>query len=114
MSLALAERRRASRTRVHLDADYGSKSLELSCQVVCISRTGLFLNSDYLDELGSIVALNLRLPTEPAPVRLAGRVVRVVALTQIAGMGIQFTDLSWRTRQSIVRFVEEANSQRLS
>ncbi len=114
MNLALAERRRSSRKRVQLSADYGSKSMELTGNVVCLSRSGLFLRSDYLDELGSMVALVLTLPTEAEPVRLAGRVVRVETDTPTSGMGIQFTDLSWRCRRSIVRYVEEANSRHLT
>ena len=114
MSLALADRRRSTRRRVQLAAHYDSKALELSGSVVCISRTGLFLSSDYLDDLGSLVALGLQLPTEIDPVRLAGRVVRVQTSVVGSGMGIQFTDLSWRCRLSITRFVEDTNSQRLS
>jgi len=114
MSQAVADRRRCTRKRVQLRADYDSKSMELTGSVTCISRSGLFMSSDYLDELGSMVALDLQLPNETEPVHLAGRVVRVETGLASSGMGIQFTDLSWRCRLSITRFVEEGHSRPLS
>jgi len=88
--------------------------LELSAAVVCISRTGLFLNSDYLDDIGSMVALGLRLPGEPDLVHLAGRVVRIDSRPSGAGMGVHFTDLSWRSKRLLTRFGEEAKTVHLS
>tara|TARA_R110002096_G_C14655898_1_gene726937 strand:- start:5901 stop:6245 length:345 start_codon:yes stop_codon:yes gene_type:complete len=114
MSSSGAERRRCTRKRVWLLADYDSKAMELTGSVTCISRSGLFMSSDFLDELGSMVALDLQLPNETEPVHLAGRVVRVETSSTSSGMGIQFTDLSWRCRLSITRFVEEGHSRSLS
>lgn len=114
MALAVADRRRSTRKRVRLEAQYDSKSMELSTQVLCISRSGLFLSSDYLDDMGSMVALSLQLPAEVDPVRVAGRVVRVETSARGPGMGILFTDLSWRSRLSITRFVEDTDTRHLS
>ncbi|MCP4445170.1 MAG: hypothetical protein GY811_07490 [Myxococcales bacterium] len=114
MAQALAARRRSSRKRVQLSVRYDSRSMQLAGSVLCISRTGLFLCSDYLDEEGSMVALDLKLPTESECVHLAGRVARAETIAPSAGMGIQFTDLSPRSKVCITRFLEEADSQRLS
>jgi len=107
-------RRRADRWRVDLSAQYSSSALELSGTVVCLSRSGLFLCSEYLDSLGSDVTINLHLPTESVPVPLGGRVVRVDTNGATPGMGIQFTDLSWRSRLTLTRFIEEPESRYLS
>lgn len=100
------ERRLSTRHDVTLDAHYDSSSMDMSGPVTNLSRTGLFLRAQFLDDPGSIVAISLQLPSEAKPIAIAGRVVRVDMREGASGMGIRFTDLSWRSRQRLARFIE--------
>ncbi len=114
MGMPQEERRQSSRLRVRLNAQYDSESMGLNGFVVSISRSGLFLSSEFLDDHGGVVEIGLQLPGEPQPVQLSGRVVRIETRSHSAGMGIHFSDLSWQTRLSLARFVEDSRSQRAS
>ncbi len=114
MEILQEERRQSSRRRVRLSAQYDSDSMGLSGFVVSISRSGLFLSSEFLDDHGSVVEIGLQLPGDPQPIQLAGRVVRIETRSHSAGMGVHFTDLSWQTRLSLARFVEDSRSQHAS
>ncbi len=108
------ERRLASRHEVVLHAHYDSSSMDMSTPVTNLSRTGLFLAAQFLDDPGSMVAISLHLPSEPKPIAIAGRVVRVDMRPGSSGMGIRFTDLSWRSRQSLARFMESSRPDLLA
>lgn len=101
-----SERRLSSRHEVALNAHYDSSAIDMSSPVTNLSRTGLFLRAVYLDDPGSLVSILLKLPSESRPISIAGRVVRVDLRPGTSGMGIRFTDLSWRGRQRLVGFIE--------
>lgn len=108
------ERRRSSRRAVELDTQYESSAIVMRGCVTSLSRTGLFLQSDILDSLGTMVALSLSLPSESKPLAIAGKVVRVDLRPLESGMGIRFTDLSRNSRQRLARYIEDGHSERLS
>jgi Tfp pilus assembly protein PilZ len=100
---------------VHLDTQYSSNAIAMrGAAVTNLSRSGLFLKADILDNLGSMVALSLSLPREKKPISIAGRVVRVDTRARQSGMGILFTDLSLKSRQRLARYMEDDHSERLS
>jgi len=72
-----------------------------------LSLTGAFLRSDLLFEVGEELDLAFLLP-EGRTVRARGRVVHVVREprdTNVAGMGISFTNLSDRDREAVRAFL---------
>ena len=110
-----SDRRRATRRVVHLDTQYSSTAIAMrGAAVTSLSRSGLFLKAEFLDNPGSIVALSLTLPNEKKPISIAGKVVRVDTRPQKSGMGILFTDLSRKSRQRLSRYMEDDHSERLS
>jgi Tfp pilus assembly protein PilZ len=82
--------------------------------VTNLSRSGLFLKAEILDNPGSMVALSLTLPNQKKPISIAGKVVRVDTRPLQSGMGILFTDLSRKSRQCLTRYMEDDRSERLS
>ena len=68
-----------------------------------LSQGGAFLRADLLFEAGEELSLEISLPTGRV-VRVVGRVAHV-ARTPVAGMGIEFVDLSEVDRQTILTFV---------
>jgi uncharacterized protein (TIGR02266 family) len=103
----LAEKRRAERVRVNLRALYRSETVTLEGWVANLSRMGLFLRSDFLDDEGSSVAVDLRVPGEDEPLCLAGEVVRVDTSPMSAGMGIRFSRLADPVRRALANLVIE-------
>src|SRR5688500_10650561 len=57
--IAEAEQRRAKRVSVDLRARYRSSTLDLDGRVSNLSRSGMFLRADFLDDEGSAVDLEL-------------------------------------------------------
>ncbi len=72
-----------------------------------LSRNGLFLRSDYLDHEGVRAEIEVRVPGNEEPLRLAGRVVRVDTSPTTAGMGIRFADLAVPVRTALANLVIE-------
>jgi Tfp pilus assembly protein PilZ len=108
------ERRHASRHAVTLDAQYDSVAIAMQGRVTSLSNSGLFVQSDFLDDPGTMVALSLQFSPSAQPLTIAGRVAHVVARGPNSGMGIQFTDLSRKSRQRLARYIEVDRSERAS
>jgi hypothetical protein len=68
---------------------------------------GLFLRSDYLDDEGSTAEIDLHMPGQPEPIRLAGEVVRVETTPMAAGMAIRFANLGAPVRRALANLVIE-------
>jgi uncharacterized protein (TIGR02266 family) len=109
----MPERRTASRIEVNLMARYSSDAVSLSGRVCNLSRHGLFLLSDCLDSAGADVTLALSLPGDAMPVKLAGRVMRVVTDPRTPGMGIRFTGVAAAVRRKLANFMIERSYQGL-
>ena len=96
---------------VHLAARYSSGVVCLSGFVANLSRHGLFLRSEFLDTAGARAELDLNLPGETAPIRVAGEVVRVVEETGRSGMGIRFREVDPAARRKLANFMIERSFQ---
>jgi len=103
----LRERRRARRLQVNLPARYNSEALSLAGWVANLSRNGLFLRSERLDEPGADVSVSFELPDEAQPVALRGQVVRVHEGTLCPGMGIRFTRVPDGVQRKLVMFMQK-------
>lgn len=101
----MSERRSATRVQVNLPARYASEVASLSGWVSNLSRSGLFLRSQYLDDRGSEVDISFDLPGESQPVSVRGRVVRVHDSPLCPGMAIRFTQVSDRVRRRLADFM---------
>jgi uncharacterized protein (TIGR02266 family) len=107
----MAEKRRAERIMVNLRAHYRSQALALEGRVANLSRHGMFLRSDYLDDLGTPVAVDLEVPGRGIRLRLAGEVVRVNTEPLSCGMGIRFSVLDTWVRRELANLVIERSYQ---
>jgi hypothetical protein len=101
------ERRLAHRLEVHLPARYSSQSASMSGVVSSLSRSGLFLCSDFLEGPGEQASLRLELPGEAEPLLLSGVVVRATEDPRRAGMGLRFDSLPSATRRRLGQFLIE-------
>ena len=110
----MAEKRGASRVSVRLHALYRSGGTLIDGWVDDLSRLGLFLRTDYLDTEGADAIVELELPGQRQPVRLAGRVVRVDTKPGRPGMGIEFSPLAEDARRPLANFMIESSYQALS
>lgn len=100
------DRRGAQRIDVHLTARYSSDSVSLSGWVANLSRHGLFLRSEFLDEKGTRAKVDVTIPGDAeGPIQLDGEVVRVVEDPGASGMGIRFRDLAPSARQKLANFM---------
>jgi uncharacterized protein (TIGR02266 family) len=108
----MAEKRGAQRIRVHLRASYRSSQTAIEGWVSNLSRHGLFLRTDLLDERGGEIRLELDLPGVGA-LSLEGEVVRVDATPMSSGMAIRFGQLAEDTRRHIANFMIERSYQAL-
>lgn len=108
----MAEKRSAHRIAVKLRASFRSSQVVIEGWVSDLSRLGLFLRSDYLDEPGSAGTVELELP-DGAPLKLPGEVVRVETVPDRAGMAIQFAALPDDTRRPLANFMIESSYQSL-
>jgi hypothetical protein len=86
------EQRRSERVSVNLRARYHSSTLDLDGRVANLSRSGMFLRAEFLDDAGAEVDLELDTGKEP-PLRLRGEVVWVDLRPLRSGMGIRFGEL---------------------
>lgn len=107
----MSEKRRAERIQVNLRAHYRSEVLALEGRVANLSRHGMFLRADYLDDLGTTVAVDLEVPGREIRLRLSGEVVRVETTPLAAGMGIRFAVLDTWVRRELANLVIERSYQ---
>jgi hypothetical protein len=108
----MPEKRSAHRINVKLRASFRSSHAVIEGWVCDLSRLGLFLRSDYLDEPGATGTVDLELP-DGAPLRLPGEVVRVETSPDTAGMAIRFAALPDDTRRPLANFMIESSYQAL-
>jgi uncharacterized protein (TIGR02266 family) len=108
----MAEKRNAHRIAVRLRASFRSSQAVIEGWVSDLSRGGLFLQSDYLDEPGTSGTIDLELP-DGEPLRLPGEVVRVDTNPDRGGMAIRFGALSDDTRRPLANFMIESSYQSL-
>ena len=74
-----------------------------------IGAWGVFLESNDPLPVGTAMLLELTLPGDPLPMRMAGSVIRVVTpakkMGTVPGMGVAFDELSPEQRQRLERFL---------
>ena len=78
---------------------------------VDLSLGGAFLQSDLLLEVGEEMEVTFGLPGEIRPIKLKARVAwatRKSASKGVAGMGLEFIDVSPAVREAIAEFVRSA------
>ena len=102
-----SEKRRAQRVLVNLEASYRSPGIALEGRVANLSRCGLFLRSEFLDDQGAQVKVGLNLPGGLGDVEIAGEVVRVDVSPMHSGMGIRFGSMSAPVRRALANFMIE-------
>jgi PilZ domain len=98
---------------VHLPARYVSEETVLSGSVANLSRTALFLQSEFLDDPGHDVEVTFSLPGEAEPVAVRGRVIRVNDGPLCPGMAIRFTAVPNAARHRLRRFLATRSARRL-
>jgi len=101
------ERRGAHRVQVNLPARYNSEAVNLAGWVANLSRIGLFLRSDLLDQAGAEVSISFELPDEAQPLALRGRVVRVHEGATCPGMAIRFTQVPDGVERKLAMFMRK-------
>lgn len=104
-SASHVEKRRAHRVRVSLSARYQSETVWLDGHVSDLSCDGLFLRSEFLDDAGTTVDVDLELPGTAQPIRLRGRVVRTDSSPTSCGMGIRFNQLHTPARLQLANYM---------
>jgi len=79
--------------------------VSLDGHVSNLSCDGLFLRSEFLDDAGTPVDLDLELPGTECPIRLRGQVVRIDAAPLSCGMGIRFHELHAPARLQLANYM---------
>ena len=108
----MAEKRSAHRIAVRLRACFRSSGAVIEGWVLDLSRRGLFLRAEFLDEPGATGSIDLELP-DGESLRLPGEVVRVETSSDHAGMAIRFGNLSDEARRPLANFMMETSYQAL-
>lgn len=96
-----AERRRHTRYRLEVPAVYTSESLTVETMALNLSRGGVFVRTQILDEVGTPCELTIMADGAPA-FTFRGEVRRVVEREerdQPLGLGIEFVELTGRARR---------------
>jgi uncharacterized protein (TIGR02266 family) len=101
----IRERRGAHRIQVNLPARYRSDDTTLVGWVANVSRNGMFLRSQYVDEHGAAVEVSFALPGDRQPVALTGTVVRVHESPLCPGMAIRFVGMAEVARRRLAEFM---------
>jgi uncharacterized protein (TIGR02266 family) len=109
----MPERRTAIRIDVNLPARCASDAAAIAGWVSSLSRSGMFIRSEFLDSAGTEVAVAVTLPGDAQPIELAGEVVRVDEDPLSAGMGIRFTTIPTTVRRRLANFMIERSFQAL-
>ncbi len=102
------EKRSAHRVNVRLRASFRSSQSVIEGWVSDISRLGLFLRAEHLDNAGARGTIDLELPKSP-PLRLRGEVVRVVLANGVSGMGIRFDHVPDEARRPLANLMIESS-----
>jgi uncharacterized protein (TIGR02266 family) len=105
LPLEIRERRGAHRVQVNLPARYRSQGTTLVGWVANVSRNGMFLRSQYVDERGAEVEVSFALPGDRQPVAVTGKVVRVLESSLSPGMGIRFAAMPDAARRRLADFM---------
>ena len=93
--------------QVNLPARYSSEGVSLVGWVANLSRNGMFLRSEFLDEAGVDVSVSFALPGEEQPVALRGHVVRVHEGALCPGMAIRFTQVPDGVQRKLAMFMQK-------
>ena len=113
MTKTKTERRKHPRIELGCIIDYLARRDFLICEMKDLSAGGVFAVTRTPLREGEIVHLDFYLPGIRHKFKLKGHVVRRVTEDdaekdgRIAGMGIEFLDVSAKTKEDIVRFVSE-------
>jgi uncharacterized protein (TIGR02266 family) len=110
MTFPEPEQRRSERVAVDLRAKYRSSTLDLDGRVANLSRSGMFLLADFLDDEGAEVDLELEVHGHE-PLRLRGEVVWVDLRPVRSGMGIRFGELDAQALRALANLVIERRYQ---
>jgi uncharacterized protein (TIGR02266 family) len=100
------ERRRESRVVIDLWVEEHSDDALYFQRATNLSTGGLFLERTLPHAPGTVVQIDLRLPGEPAPLRVKGEVVS--AQTRELGMGLRFVELTDDARARISEYLRRA------
>ena len=101
----IRERRGGVRIQVNLPARYQSGTTNLVGWVGNLSRNGIFLRSQYLDERGAQVEVTFSLPGDRQQLAVSGTVVRLNETPLSPGMAIRFTQLPDVARRKLADFM---------
>jgi uncharacterized protein (TIGR02266 family) len=103
------ERRRSERTPVVVRIEYETVDALFSEFTRNINEGGVFVETDTPASLDSVVQLQFQLPGSRVPLKVDGRVVRVVpdGTDEPPGMGVEFEDLTDQDRAHIDVLVQQ-------
>jgi len=101
-----ADRRNNERVVVDLWVEERTEDALYFQRATNLSVGGLFLDHTLPHPAGTLVQLELRLPGEQTPLRVAGEVVPPTDREQ--GMGVRFVGLSSLERDRIAEYLERA------
>ena len=98
-----SERRHADREPIKIPIDYSAVDVFFAEFSSNINEGGMFIETDHPGELDEIVQLQMRFPELPGSVQVGGRVAWLSDGKDGSppGMGIEFLDLTPKTRQTI-------------
>ena len=105
----IRERRGAHRIQVNLPARYRSRGTSLVGWVANVSRNGMFLRSQYVDERGAEVEVSFALPGDQQQIAVTGTVVRVHETSLCPGMAIRFVEIPDLVRRRLRDFMSRRN-----
>ncbi len=100
------ERRRSTRVPSNIKARIVTKEIADEVAVLNVSFHGALLQTPGLIEIGETLNLAMNIPTEPDPLDLTGRVVRVVTVCSALGfrsfnVGIEFLNMFHIQKQKL-------------
>ena len=106
------DRRRHPRNAAKIPVDYSSVDAFFSEFSSNINEGGMFIEMEETPGIGEQVQVQFRVPGEPKPVRVSGRIAWVSDGKDgsPAGAGVEFMDLSFEARDTINRIVRTLRS----
>ena len=108
------ERRRHTRRPIELDLVYTSSELEIEATTRDLSQSGVFVNTNVLDPLGTRCMLEIKLDGA-APLRIAGIVRHVVERASgehdTVGLGIEFVEIDQDARRWLAMAIARMTAQ---
>jgi len=110
------ERRASPRADVVIRVNYQTVDSLFSEFARNINDGGVFIETDAPQPIGTNIELEFKLPGADRPVEVIGNVVRSVGVDQIApneiaGMAIEFENLSSDARQQINEIIQKLRSE---